>query len=820
MRCVSILLVLFFYGAQLNAAPCPSSDINNIWGQDAVQAALDDMWLNSLEGTGNEREMGAFVNVCVNSPGNFTIQVDTIPGAVAHVDMPAVPNSMVCHTVAWMHTHPGPEIGSPGEDGYANNEASTADRNYSRRYNLPGIIRFGTGNDPNNPDRVQDFVHNGDRGSRGYADFCSRHAARVAPDLSENPCFYARGDAFRLCRRGRAYGEPHLKTFDGLSYDLQTVGEFIAAKSTVDNFEVQMRMKAYKNSKLVSANSAVAMNVAGQKVGFYDPSQLRIVINGKTHKHINPITRLKGGGKIIKLSRNKYLVVWPDKTTVKLVVVSKSLIDVQIALNKKRHGKVVGLLGNADGKKLNDLSRRDGKLIDIGRSRTSKNKALYGQLAPSWRIKQSESLFTYKTGENTKTLTDLNFPRSYTDISKLDQAKVAVAKKLCRSSGLKIETQINNCAYDIVVTGDKRLAMSTVNNYLNKPVRPFLKYTNSDNRILEFKNKIASGFIPNLINGRKQFTIEMWFYYLDAKTWRWLYGSGPGWNQVGMAIMPKYHHVRYHFTTSNGKIYKGNGKYKARAKSWNHIALTYDGKMLRAYLNSGLDYSYPISGTVVSTQQQSIGAGFWKNGEIFKGYIDEVRIWGKAKNIIELFKTSRIELSGTEPDLLAYWDFNGAIKSKAINDVTANKHVMRLGSNTTIKSRAKFLVSRSNWLTFKSEMVKFREALRKRSDFRNKLYREKYIVSSDKLKEIVTIVENIIRKSKDIRMKGLLGRKPRVNCGGNTLNRFNFIKDSSAYCHVYFKRVKARFSKKMGSPETHFVIHKKSKKLYKQFYLR
>ena len=40
---------------------------------------------------------------------------------------------------------------------------------------------------------------------------------------------------------GVIYGDPHLSSFDAALYDFQAVGEFIAAKSTTDDFELQAR---------------------------------------------------------------------------------------------------------------------------------------------------------------------------------------------------------------------------------------------------------------------------------------------------------------------------------------------------------------------------------------------------------------------------------------------------------------------------------------------------------------------------------------------------------------------------------------------------
>ena len=71
---------------------------------------------------------------------------------------------------------------------------------------------------------------------------------------------------------GASFGDPHLITFDGLKYDLQKPGEYILAKSTVDDFEVQARHELWGNSNKVSVNTALSTVINGIKVGVYLPS--------------------------------------------------------------------------------------------------------------------------------------------------------------------------------------------------------------------------------------------------------------------------------------------------------------------------------------------------------------------------------------------------------------------------------------------------------------------------------------------------------------------------------------------------------------------
>src|SRR4029079_8006926 len=61
-------------------------------------------------------------------------------------------------------------------------------------------------------------------------------------------------------------GDPHLLTFDGVSYDFQAVGEFILARAT--GLQVQARMRPLAGLRTISMISSVAADVAGDRVSF------------------------------------------------------------------------------------------------------------------------------------------------------------------------------------------------------------------------------------------------------------------------------------------------------------------------------------------------------------------------------------------------------------------------------------------------------------------------------------------------------------------------------------------------------------------------
>jgi|GEM_PF-4042890 len=246
-------------------------------------------------------------------------------------------------------------------------------------------------------------------------------------------------------------GDPHLYTFDKLSYDFQAVGEFIFTKSNIpnDSFEVQVRLMPVGNRTDVSVLQAVAMNVGGDRVGLYRGQEPMLYINGIANELPENSVSLPNGGRVIK-SGSRYSVSWPD---------GNGLVELRgrvstIYLGESQESNVMGLLGNADGDPKNDITTRSGNNLGTNLDFYT----LYPGYANSWRISQEESLFDYAPGENTGTFTVYNFPRTLARVSDLDAATYAVAEKICLEAGITGKTFIEECILDVALTGDPEFA--------------------------------------------------------------------------------------------------------------------------------------------------------------------------------------------------------------------------------------------------------------------------------------------------------------------------------------------------------------------------
>ena len=94
---------------------------------------------------------------------------------------------------------------------------------------------------------------------------------------------------------------------------------------------------------------------------------------------------------------------------------------------------------------------------------------------------------------------------------------------------------------------------------------------------------------------------------------------------------------------------------------WSHIAGTYDGSIIRIYINGVLDTEYSKTGSIAtSTENLTFGSRLDGN-EFFNGLIDEVRVWRTALSQTTLREWMYKPLDSSHPniaDLGGYWPFN------------------------------------------------------------------------------------------------------------------------------------------------------------------
>lgn len=193
--------------------------------------------------------------------------------------------------------------------------------------------------------------------------------------IKEDPCKLEKNQNLEECKLkgGRSTGDPHLATFDGLTYSLQTVGESILTKSSDGTFEIQARHAPFNSS--MSINSAVAVKIGSDRVALYAQdvpdadTSTPLRVNGEPTTIQEDKLALPGGGTILKQG-STYVINAPKGEK---VLVSPSGAGDSAFLNLSpfvynRAGQYTGLLGNVNGNPNDDLQIRGGGNISEIRS--------------------------------------------------------------------------------------------------------------------------------------------------------------------------------------------------------------------------------------------------------------------------------------------------------------------------------------------------------------------------------------------------------------------------------------------------------------------
>jgi len=250
--------------------------------------------------------------------------------------------------------------------------------------------------------------------------------------------------------QGLTVGDPHLRTFDGLKYDCQAVGEFTLVRDPVDQLEIQTRTAPWGSSLNLAANIAVAARVGTDTVAFYVDGHS--ILNGASASFAAAKTILPAGGEVY-VSGSLLTLVWPDGSQMRMQFYD-SHIDLELFVNAARAGRLSGLLGNFDAVAAGDLVTRAGAALEANPSLED----FYGKYVESWRINQQNSLFTYAAGETTETKTDRAFPHTGATSAALTAAQRAAAAAACAAAGVQDPHWLDSCLLDVGRTGDSSFA--------------------------------------------------------------------------------------------------------------------------------------------------------------------------------------------------------------------------------------------------------------------------------------------------------------------------------------------------------------------------
>ena len=112
--------------------------------------------------------------------------------------------------------------------------------------------------------------------------------------------------------------------------------------------------------------------------------------------------------------------------------------------------------------------------------------------------------------------------------------------------------------------------------------------------------------------------------------------------------------------SSPGWVFVDTG-YTIASNQWAHIAVSYDGNTVQAYVNGNLVSTVSATGAIVdfypTLNEFSIGGRQNTASFRFQGLIDDVRVWNVARTGAQIQANYQTPLTGAEAGLAGYWNF-------------------------------------------------------------------------------------------------------------------------------------------------------------------
>ena len=246
------------------------------------------------------------------------------------------------------------------------------------------------------------------------------------------------------------HGDPHVTTFDGLTFDVMTRGEFVAARDAKGGFEVQTRHEPVGSGTNVAAgNSAVALRVDGHRLTltateFIISAPVTVRVDGEVETRESfPLGRAEVVFDDTSGPR-RWTVTLADGSTVGISWNAWFFVD--LALTDERAARTVGLLGTGNGDLDDDLRLPDGSSLPP-------DADLENDFAQAWWIEQDESLFDYEGGRTTE---------SYRGAASDPVAADSAERQECASAlgPRATSSEVDACAIDLMVTGLREMIAS------------------------------------------------------------------------------------------------------------------------------------------------------------------------------------------------------------------------------------------------------------------------------------------------------------------------------------------------------------------------
>jgi hypothetical protein len=186
----------------------------------------------------------------------------------------------------------------------------------------------------------------------------------------------------------------------------------------------------------------------------------------------------------------------------------------------------------------------------------------------------------------------------------------------------------------------------------------------------------------------RTWTIETWVYVKGYANYETIYDMWDGYYGLWLGD----DHIQWWYSSDYPLF---TGETEVTHNQWHHIALTYNGTVMTAYLDGNLDGSVNLDGQSLFSTNANIGNDKW--GDTFLGSMDEFRIWNGARTQSEI-RSNMDKQINAQAGLALLYNFNQGIAGGSnpsetiVFDASGNGHDGEL-------SNFELIGDRSNWVS-------------------------------------------------------------------------------------------------------------------------
>ncbi|XP_059158120.1 mucin-like protein [Physella acuta] len=264
--------------------------------------------------------------------------------------------------------------------------------------------------------------------------------------------------------RGYLFGDPHIITFDQLTYTFNGLGEFkiLELDWSINVYSIQFKLQGRTcravSSDGISTNATVWCGFVlaswsnTLRVEISKTNDLVIYANGQDYSlrfRDNANFNAFDSGFYLSKLQDSLKIITPEGIAL-TISTTDNMLELSIALDNMYRGIPRGLLGNFNGDKSDDFIWSNG----IMSSTTSSGREIY-EFGQSWAITSDvESLFVYEYGKSRSSYQDPSYTPLFLD--EVDPILRQEAEAVCGSNDSV------PCIFDYVATNSTLIASNTL----------------------------------------------------------------------------------------------------------------------------------------------------------------------------------------------------------------------------------------------------------------------------------------------------------------------------------------------------------------------